>query len=100
MTLPVDIIQKLHALFAEADWPEATALVEGATLHDNGPVDLRCQRCALQASGGSLEKLVYYVDLLKIDFRDVIVAGEYEVRGGFLARVRDLTEPFDDSAVS
>jgi hypothetical protein len=32
--------------------------------------------------------------LLAADYRDVIVAGEYEAVEGKLARVRDLTMPF------
>jgi len=53
------------------------------------------RRCALVASQGSLAKLQYYVGLLAVDYRDVIVAGEYEVVEGKLARVRDLTMPFE-----
>lgn len=50
-------------------------------------------RCALFASAGSLETLKHFVQLLRIDWRDVIVAGEYEQRGSELVRVRDLNEP-------
>jgi hypothetical protein len=67
----------------------------GAIIHDGSPADLRLRRCALVASGGSLEKLKYYVALLKVDYRDVIVAGEYDVVGGKLTRVRDLTMRFE-----
>jgi len=45
-----------------------------------------------------LVKLAYYVDLLKIDFRDVIVAGEYESSNGKLVRVRDLNKLFVEAA--
>lgn len=45
--------------------------------------------------GNQRMHLVYYVDLLKIDYRDVIVAGEYESRNGNLVRVRDLSKPFE-----
>jgi hypothetical protein len=55
----------------------------------------RLLRCALAASWGSLERLQYYVRLLEVDFRDVILAGEYEAIDGKLVRVRDLTRPFD-----
>jgi hypothetical protein len=46
------------------------------------------------ASKGSLEKLQYYIALLAVDYRDVIVAGEYEVTGGKLVRVMNLTNSF------
>ena len=34
-----------------------------------------------------------YMSLLAIDWRDVVVAGEYELRDGVPVRVRDLTQP-------
>ncbi|MFZ2956260.1 MAG: hypothetical protein WA705_05170 [Candidatus Ozemobacteraceae bacterium] len=94
MKLPVDIAGKIDGLFLEADRKEATALVSTATLHDGNPAGPRCQRCAVIASSGSLKLLIYYIDLLKIDYRDVIVAGEYGPRDGDLVRVRNLNEPF------
>jgi hypothetical protein len=38
--------------------------------------------------------LAFYVELLEVDFRDVIVAGEYENVAGTLVCVRDLTLAF------
>jgi len=46
----------------------------------------------LVASKGSVERLKYYVDLLKVDYRDVIVAGEYDSIDD--KPVRDLNLPF------
>jgi len=94
MELPVDIARKIDELFSGPDRQQAADLVSAATLHDGSAADPRCQRCALEASGGSLKKLAYYVDLLRIDFRDVIVAGEYEPHNGMLVHVRNLDEPF------
>jgi hypothetical protein len=44
-------------------------------------------------SQGDPERLRYLVGLLQIDYRDVIVFGEYEVRGKQLVRVHDLNQP-------
>jgi hypothetical protein len=41
-----------------------------------------------------LEKLRYYVGLLAVDYRDVIVAGEYEIVDRQPVRVRNLTTSF------
>jgi hypothetical protein len=93
-TLPYDISRRLDEMFADAERPMALAALLGAVIHDGSPADTRLKRCALVASGGSLYKLQYYVGLLKVDYRDVIVAGQYEVVEGKLAHVRDLTTSF------
>lgn len=90
-----DIIEKIEELFKETEIADAIVLLESAKMHDNSEPPPRCLRCALVASQGSLAKLKYYVDLLAIDYRDVIVAGEYEIKAGELFRVRDLSEPFN-----
>jgi hypothetical protein len=41
--------------------------------------------------------LEYLVGLLRVDWRDVILAGEYESRNSKLTKVRDLTVPFEES---
>jgi hypothetical protein len=38
------------------------------------------------------------VDHLKIDFRDVILEGEYVPKPGGLEHIRNLNEPFNDEA--
>jgi hypothetical protein len=93
-SLPDDITRRVEAWFSEPDRSIALALLSRAVIHDGKLADDRLRRCALVASKGSLEKLQYYVGLLAVDYRDVIVAGEYEVSGGELARVRNLTTSF------
>jgi hypothetical protein len=44
-----------------------------------------------------LAKLKHEVAELRVDFRDVIVAGEYAERGGELVRVRNLNQPIEDA---
>ena len=95
MDIPSDIACRIKTIFPASEHSQALALVSTATLHDGQLANPQCLRCAVQASKGSLQELVYYIDLLKLDFRDVIVAGEYQLIDARLTRVRDLTEPFD-----
>lgn len=55
-------------------------------------------RCALLASAGSLEKLRVAIDHLKIDYRDVIMAGECISKDGEPTRVRNPIETIEDEA--
>lgn len=95
MELTPDILAKIEDIYKDNERPGAISMLESAKMHDNSEPPPRCLRCALVASQGSLAKLKYYVDLLAIDYRDVIVAGEYEIKAGELFRVRDLSEPFN-----
>ncbi len=97
MEIPADVIAYTRAHFAPTEWDDAFGFLECAVMHDGKPSDARCLRCALVGSRGELRLLAYYVDLLRIDFRDVIVAGEYEVRDKKLIRVRDLQQPISET---
>jgi hypothetical protein len=92
--LPEDIYRFVEHHFAAGDRPAATALLAGAKLHDASAPDARMLRCALVASGGQLAMLQQYVDMLKIDWRDVIMCGEYKAEGIFSVQIRDLSRPF------
>jgi hypothetical protein len=91
-----DVENFITRRFAAPDREAAVALVTSATIHDGSAAGPRLIRCAVVASGGSLERLRTYIDLLKIDWRDVIVAGEYASRDGKLVRVRNLNTPIAD----
>lgn len=93
MPLAPDVIQYIENTFAEPERATAIALLEAAKIHDDSAAGPRLQRCVIFAARGSLKWLRHYVELLKIDFRDVIVAGEYEQIGGKLVRARDLELP-------
>jgi len=94
MTLLPDILRYIEHEFPAEQQAAAAAMVDSAFLHDGRPAGPRCQRAALVGSRGSLEGLERLVADLKIDYRDVIVAGEYEVHDKKLIRVRDLNAPF------
>jgi len=94
MPLADDIACRIQEVFSTQDRETASVLLSGAKDPGGLPADARLQRCALVASRGSLDRLNYYVKLLAVDSRDVIVAGEYDSVSGELVRVRDLSHSF------
>ena len=93
MELPSDVIQFVEASFQPPQQAEALSLLVGAKLHDGSEPGERMLRCALVASSGNFDSLKRFVALLAIEYRDVILCGEYEKRGKETVRVRDLSEP-------
>jgi len=89
-----DIVRNLNDSFSVSDREEAVNLLLAARIEDGSVAGPRLLRCALVASRGSVETLREYVKLRAFDFRDVIMAGEYESIAGELVRVRDLNQPF------
>ncbi len=69
-----------------------------ATIEDGSAATARLIRCAAIASGGSLARLRVESERLKVDWRDVIVAGEYDGIDGELSRVRDLNDPVSNDS--
>lgn len=95
MNIAPDILSFIERSFPVEDRAEVVRVLEGAVLHDGSPADSRCQRAALVGSRGFLSDLRALVAMLAVDFRDVIVAGEYEPEGADLRQVRDLCQPFE-----
>lgn len=54
----------------------------------------RVLRCAIHAARGDLTRLAAQLEQARIDYRDVIVEGEYDVVDGALVRKRDFNLPF------
>lgn len=52
---------------------------------------LRIMKCAVHYSHGDLNRLDEIVKLARLDYRDVIVMGEYEPIRGKLARIRSFS---------
>jgi len=77
---------------------QALLLLEAPVIHDGTVATPRLVRCAAVASRGSLQRLTHYVEMLKQDWRDVIVAGEYALGAKPDTRLRDLTQPIGDDA--
>ena len=92
--IPQDAKDFIASNFAAADQDQAVWALSGARIETGAAASPRLMRCALMASGGSLERLRAQVAQMKVDWRDVIVAGEYVSEGGDLKQVRDLSAPF------
>jgi len=97
--IPSDVEAFIARRFTPEDREAAARLLEGATIHDGSVAGPRLIRCAAVGSAGSLEKLRYLVELLKIDYRDVIMAGEYTASLDNPVRVRDLNQVIRDDHV-
>ena len=91
--IPTDVDAYIKRKFAPGDQESAATLLSTATTEDGTVASPRLVRCAAVASGGSLDRLRAEVAKLKKDWRDVVVAGEYEVLDGTLERIRDLNDP-------
>lgn len=95
MTLPADIHAYVHARFPASEREAAIGTLLASCTDTGAFPEVRLLRCAAMASGGDLLKLQYYVGLLAIDWRDVIVAGEYAVLNCGLTHIRNLCKPID-----
>lgn len=93
MNLTPDIVAYIQSHFPADAQEAATSTLLAACIHTGEFPEVRLLRCAAIASGGDLLRLQYYVGLLAIDWRDVILAGEYVPQGQGLSRVRNLDEP-------
>lgn len=95
--LPGDLVRYVERAFSAADRDEALQLLGGAIIEDGTAAGPRLLRCAALSARGDLGRLREQVAHLRIDWRDIIVEGEYVVREGKLERVRDLNDPIGDS---
>lgn len=94
MQLPADLLTFLAATFLPEQQERAVQLLSQARIEDGTTPSARVLRCAAFASRGQLQRLEQYVAQIALDWRDVIMAGEYEHRDGQAVRVRDLDLPF------
>jgi len=96
--IPDDVIAFIARKFNAADRDSEASILSAAKIHDGSAASPRLIRCAAVASRGSLDQLRAEVGKLMVDWRDVIVAGEYDLLEGSLTRVRDLSDPIADDA--
>src|SRR5437764_1363123 len=96
MKPPASATQVRRSTRSPSTGPASTAMMIGvmkAIDHAGVAPGARLLRCAAVGSRGDLVQLRYLVGLLQIDYRDVIMFGEYDVVDGKLAHVRNLNEP-------
>jgi hypothetical protein len=94
MNLPADLLAFLAATYPPGQQALAAHLLSQARIEDGSAPSIRVLRCAAFAGRGRLHQLERCVALIASDWRDVIMAGEYERRDGEPVRVRDLDRPF------
>ena len=93
MELPSDVKKFIEGNFPPYQQEEALSILSQACIEDGTAPNHRLVRCGAFASHGSLLQLKQLAALLAVDWRDVIVAGEYELHDEALVRVRDLSLP-------
>jgi aminoglycoside phosphotransferase (APT) family kinase protein len=93
MAIPEDVKRYVQTHFSEEDCEEALAILQASRTHGNEFPEPRLLRCMVVASQGRLPTLQQAAQLATIDFRDLIVWGEYEWRGENSVQVRDLAKP-------
>ena len=93
MELPPDVVRWVAKHFPEDAREQAIGVLIAAKDHQGQPATPRLLRCLALSSHGDLALLRQQARQLAVDFRDVIVSGEYENRNGELVRVRDFSQP-------
>ena len=96
VTIPEDVLMWVNGHFREGERAAALELLSEAVDEGNQPVRPRLLRCAVIGSRGDIDRLREMVAQLRIDWRDVIVSGEYDILDGQLVHVRDLNQPIQD----
>ena len=73
--IPTDVVDWVRVNFPANEIEAALEVLITAVIHTGEIPSDRLLRSAAIGSKGSLERLQYYVSLLEIDWRDVLVAG-------------------------
>lgn len=90
--LPDDILTKVETDFAASEREVVTHAL--ARLLEVTREPERVARCVLFVAGGELAEFDQMIELARTDYRDAIVAAEYDQTD---RRLRDLSKPFEDS---
>ena len=98
MSLPEDVARYVERSFSQVDRAEALEILRGAVIEDGSPANPRLVRCAALSAHRDVGLLRKQVAHLKVDWRDIIVEGEYVVRERKLIRVLDLDNPIPEDA--
>jgi len=99
MELPHDVVRWVSSHFKDVDKEQALNHLRAAVIHTGEPAGPRLLRCVVVSSGGDLKRLDDQIQQLQVDWRDVIMAGEYGPDGrslGNYVRVHDFNSPIED----
>ena len=95
MTVPQDIVTWVEHNFSSSDASLALSMLKAAVIENDEPASPRLIRCAAVGSRGQIERLALFIKELRVDWRDVIMGGEYEMRDGKLVQVHNFERPID-----
>jgi hypothetical protein len=91
--IPADIIAKVRRDFLENE--AVTVLELLSEFHKENPdISERVLRCIVFLAKGNFEEFVRAIGSARVDWRDLIVAAEYDGWSGEENRRRDLNVPF------
>lgn len=93
MNLPEDVQLLLEQTIPREEFGEALLVLGQARIEDGTAPSPRLLRCAAFACGGNLKRLRDLASLMAVDWREVVMAGEYELQDEVAVRVRDLSQP-------
>jgi hypothetical protein len=96
MALPDDVVRWVTRQFG-GDVEPVLAMLGSAVDQTGELVGPRLIRCAAVGSRRDIERLAALVAQLRNDWRDVIVACEYEMRNGEPIQVHDFNHPIADA---
>jgi hypothetical protein len=97
MSLPDDVVRWVSRHFSGSDAEFALATLGSAVDHIGELASQRLVRSVAVGSRGDLVRLRLLVADLRIDWRDVIMSGEYEMRDGKPIKVHDFNSPIADA---
>jgi hypothetical protein len=97
MELPDDVVRWVSSHFSEMDQGQALARLHSAVIHTGEPASPRLLRCVVVSSGGDLGRLDEQIRQLRVDWRDVIMIGEYKFEAGRNVRIHDFNSPIGDA---
>ena len=96
MSIPQDVITWVEHNFSHSETELALSMLDTAMIEDGSPASPRLLRCAAVGSRGKIDLLTHLIQELRVDWRDVIVSGEYEINGDNWLKVHDFEQPIKD----
>ena len=91
--LPKDVSAFIQSSFSPEQCKEALSILSQTQIEDGSMPSPRLLRCVAFASSGNLPRLQRLASLLAVDWRDVVMAGEYELRNKEAVQIRNFNEP-------
>ena len=90
--LPKDVISFIQSSFSPEKCKEALSILSQSQIEDGSMPSPRLLRCVAFACSGNLPRLQRLASLLAVDWREVIMAGEYELRNKEAVQIRNFNE--------